>query len=220
MVDDEEPIRTLLEFNLRKAGFQALLAQNGAEAVEATRRDDPDVAILDVMLPDCDGFDLYRQITAVRPIPVLFLTARDSEVDRVLGLELGGDDYVTKPFSPRELVARVRAILRRAPRTEDEPQRVSFGEYQVDIDAHEVKRGGVTVPLTPKEFDLLVFMLRNKGKALARDELLDAVWGGDYFGDRRLIDVHIRHLREKLAIDPASPHWLQTVRGVGYRFEG
>ncbi|MDI3316017.1 MAG: response regulator transcription factor [Bacillota bacterium] len=230
LVDDESSIRKLLEFNLRKAGFQPLLAGTGREAMEILRTRHPDLAILDVMLPDCDGFDLYRRIAAERPMPVLFLTARDSEVDRVLGLELGADDYVTKPFSPRELVARVRAILRRTERAREaadgrapvgeEAPLLRSGDLVIDVRAHQVRRGGREVPLTPKEFELLLYLARHRGVALSRETLLQAVWGDDFFGDRRVVDVHVRHLREKLEADPARPVLIRTVRGVGYRFGG
>ncbi|MDI3297660.1 MAG: response regulator transcription factor [Bacillota bacterium] len=231
VVDDEGSIRKLLEFNLRKAGFQPLLAGSGREALEILRSRKPDLAIVDLMLPDVDGFDLYRRISAERPLPVLFLTARDSEVDRVLGLELGADDYVTKPFSPRELVARVRAILRRleraretaaagAPAAPGEPGLLRFDDLVIDLRGHRVTRAGREVALTPKEFELLAFLATHAGAALSRETLLEAVWGDDFFGDRRVVDVHIRHLREKVENDPSHPVLIRTVRGVGYRFGG
>ncbi|MCL6522141.1 MAG: response regulator transcription factor [Firmicutes bacterium] len=231
VVDDEPSIRKLLEFNLRKAGFEPLLAGSGAEAMEILRRRRPDLAIVDLMLPDADGFDLYRRMTAERPLPVLFLTARGGEADRVLGLEMGADDYVVKPFSPRELVARVRAVLRRWERQaeggrateigeEGEERTLRFDGLVIDLSGRRVTRGGRELGLTPKEFDLLAFLARHAGQALSRDRLLEAVWGEDFFGDRRVVDVHVRHLREKVEEDPSHPVLIRTVRGVGYRFGG
>lgn len=221
IVDDEESIRELVQFNLRKAGYQTAVAASGAECLSRFSQDQPDLVVLDLMLPDTDGFTLCRTLRQSAQVPVIFLTARDDEVDRVLGLELGADDYVTKPFSPRELVARVRAVLRRAGESAAQPQRdvVEAGDLVIDPARHEVRRRGRTVPLTPKEFELLVFLARNAGQALSRDQLLDSVWGPDYFGDGRLVDVHVRHLRAKVEDDPANPVYIKTVRGVGYRFD-
>ncbi len=224
IVDDEEAIRTLVEFNLRQAGFQTVSASNGSECLEAVERGKPDLVILDVMLPDVDGFDLYRALRRIRPVPVIFLTARDGEVDRVVGLELGADDYVTKPFSTRELVARVRAVLRRAAERRGAAEgaggdEIVAGELVIDLRRHEVRVGGRPVALTPKEFQLLAYLARHAGQALSRNRLLDEVWGRDFYGDPRIVDVHIRHLREKVEEEPGNPRHIKTVRGVGYRFD-
>ncbi len=221
VVDDEESIRELVQLNLRKAGYRTAAAATGAECLARVAEGRPDLVILDIMLPDTDGLTLCRVLRRDTAVPVIFLTARDDEVDRVLGLELGADDYVTKPFSPRELVARVRAVLRRAgengaPRS---PEALTAGDLVVDLARHEARRAGRPVPLTPKEFELLAFLVRHAGQALSRDRLLDSVWGADYFGDVRIVDVHVRHLREKIEADPANPVYIKTVRGVGYRFD-
>lgn len=223
VVDDEEPIRELVRFNLERAGFRVATAADGAEGLAAAERLRPDLVILDVMLPDGDGFSLYGAMSKVVSAPVIFLTARDDEMDRVVGLELGADDYVTKPFSPRELVARARAVLRRreprpapaAPATEV----LEFGDLVIDLARHEVRRAGDVPALTPREFALLACLARNPGRVLSRSQLLDQVWGENFFGDERIVDVHIRHLREKVEADPAAPRHIKTIRGVGYRFD-
>lgn len=224
VVDDEEAIRELVRFNLERAGFRVAVAADGAEALAQAARLRPDLVILDVMLPDADGFALYGQLARTAAAPVIFLTARDEETDRVVGLELGADDYVTKPFSPRELVARVRAVLRRQERrgasaAGDTPEVIRAGALTIDLARHEVRRGETVVPLTPREFDLLACLARNAGRVLTRGQILDQVWGENFYGDDRIVDVHIRHLREKLEPDAGEPRHIKTVRGVGYRFD-
>lgn len=222
VVDDEDSIRKLVAFNLEKAGYQVVEAANGASCLEQFQRHAPVCVILDIMLPDTDGFSLFRTLRQTSQAPVIFLTARDDEIDRVLGLELGGDDYVTKPFSPRELVARVGAVLRRSEGSESSAahDEVVMGDLRIHRARFEVYRGDRLIPLTPKEFELLDVLIRHAGTVLTREQLLDQVWGSDYFGDKRVVDVHIYHLREKLELDPSQPTLIRTVRGIGYRLEG
>jgi DNA-binding response OmpR family regulator len=204
-----------VDLYLRREGYRVLLAGDGEKGLEIFKRADPWIVILDVGLPGTrDGFDVCREIRARSMVPVLFLTARDDEVDRILGLELGADDYLVKPFSPRELVARVRAILRRT-REGPAPQEVlSVGDLEVDVRRREARRAGEVVALTTREFDLLAFLANNAGLALSRQQLLDGVWGSDWYGDERTVDVHVAQLRKKLGSDLP----LVTVWGVGYRF--
>jgi DNA-binding response OmpR family regulator len=215
VVEDDPHIADLVDLYLRREGFRVLLAEDGEKGLAFFGRENPWMVILDVGLPGSqDGFDVCREIRARSAVPVLFLTARDDEVDRVLGLELGADDYIVKPFSPRELVARVRAILRRT-RGGPPPQEVLTMEaLEVDLRRRETRRGGEVVPLTTREFDLLAFLADNAGLALSRQQLLDGVWGSDWYGDERTVDVHVAQLRKKLGADLP----LATVWGVGYRF--
>ena len=215
VIEDDPHIADLVDLYLRREGFRVLLAADGEKGLEIFGRDDPCIVILDVGLPGArDGFDVCRDIRARSKVPVLFLTARDDEVDRVLGLELGADDYLVKPFSPRELVARVRAILRRT-REGPAPQEViSVGDFDVDLRRREARQSGKAVALTTREFDLLAFLANNVGLALSRQQLLDGVWGMDWYGDERTVDVHVAQLRKKLGSDLP----LATVWGVGYRF--
>jgi DNA-binding response OmpR family regulator len=215
VVEDDAAIADLLDLYLRQAGFRPLLASTGERGIELVGQHGADLVVLDVGLPDLDGFDVCRRLRASSTVPVLFLTARDGEIDRVLGLELGGDDYVTKPFSPREVVARVRAILRRGHAAPTGPATViEIGDgVEIDLPRREVRRGTVPVALATREFDLLAHLARNQGVALTRQQLLDAVWGADWYGDERTVDVHVRQLRKK--VGPDLP--LATVWGVGYR---
>ena len=215
VVEDDPHIADLVDLYLRREGFRVLLAGDGDKGLEIFKQEDPWIVILDVGLPGSrDGFDVCREIRARSSVPVLFLTARDDEVDRILGLELGADDYLVKPFSPRELVARVRAILRRT-REGPAPQEViSLGELEVDMRRREARCAGEAIALTTREFDLLAFLANNVGLALSRQQLLDGVWGSDWYGDERTVDVHVAQLRKKLG--PDLP--LATVWGVGYRF--
>jgi DNA-binding response OmpR family regulator len=215
VVEDDPHIADLVDLYLRREGFRVLLAGDGEKGLELFRQEDPSIVILDVGLPGArDGFDVCRAIRAGSSVPVLFLTARDDEVDRILGLELGADDYLVKPFSPRELVARVRAILRRT-REGPAPQDViALGDLEVDIRRREARCAGDVVALTTREFDLLAFLANNVGLALSRQQLLDGVWGSDWYGDERTVDVHVAQLRKKLGSDLP----LATVWGVGYRF--
>jgi DNA-binding response OmpR family regulator len=215
VVEDDPHIADLVDLYLRREGFRVLLAGDGEKGLEIFRQEEPCIVILDVGLPGArDGFDVCRAIRAASSVPVLFLTARDDEMDRILGLELGADDYLVKPFSPREMVARVRAILHRT-REGPAPQEViTLGEVEVDVRRREARRSGAVVALTTREFDLLAFLANNVGLALSRQQLLDGVWGSDWYGDERTVDVHVAQLRKKLGSDLP----LATVWGVGYRF--
>jgi DNA-binding response OmpR family regulator len=215
VVEDDPHIADLVDLYLRREGFRVLLAADGDRGLALCKEADPWIVVLDVGLPGArDGFDVCREIRASNPVPVLFLTARDDEVDRVLGLELGADDYLVKPFSPRELVARVRAILRRTREGPPPQDVVQLGELEVDMRRREARWGGQPVALTTREFDLLAFFANNIGLALSRQQLLDGVWGADWYGDERTVDVHVAQLRKKLGTDLP----LTTVWGVGYRF--
>jgi DNA-binding response OmpR family regulator len=215
VVEDDPHIADLVDLYLRREGFRVLLAGDGEKGLQVFTQSDPCIVILDVGLPGArDGFDVCREIRARGATPVLFLTARDDEVDRILGLELGADDYLVKPFSPRELVARVRAILRRTREGPAPQEVVTLADLEVDLRRREARRVGVAVPLTTREFDLLAFLANNVGLALTRQQLLDGVWGTDWYGDERTVDVHVAQLRKKFG--PDLP--LVTVWGVGYRF--
>jgi two-component system alkaline phosphatase synthesis response regulator PhoP len=222
VVDDEEHILELVELYLGKEGYKVVSAQDGDAAVERFAMEKPDLLVLDIMLPGKDGLDVLREIRKTSRVPVIMLTARESEVDKVVGLELGADDYLTKPFSPRELVARVKAVLRRAGPHADEPEPViTRGGLTIDSGRRAVEvEGAGPVELTAKEFDLLYVMAANPGIVLTRERLMEKVWGYEYIGDTRTVDVYIRHLREKLADDADNPRFIETVRGVGYRFKG
>jgi DNA-binding response OmpR family regulator len=214
VVEDDPNIADLVDLYLRREGFRVIQAADGAAGLAAIDREAPRLAILDIGLPgDVDGLDVCRRVRAQGCLPVLMLTARDDEFDRVLGLELGADDYVTKPFSPRELVARVRAILRRTDRPAERPEVVVVGDVEVDAGRREARVRGAGVPLTAREFDLLRFLADNTGLALTRQQLLDGVWGAGWYGDERTVDVHVGQLRKKLG--EALP--LSTVWGIGYR---
>ena len=215
IVEDDPNIADLLDMYLRDAGFRVLQAAAGLRGLELIDQHHPELIVLDIGLPDIDGFEVCRRIRAKSNVPVLFLTARDGELDRILGLELGADDYVTKPFSPREIVARVKAILRRGqPDTRDAHDVVHVGDdYQIDITRREARCKGEAVALATREFDLLAHLARNQGIALTRQQLLDSVWGADWYGDDRTVDVHVRQLRKKLGDDLP----LATVWGIGYR---
>ena len=214
----------MLEYNFSKEGYNVITALDGSQALEVARRDKPDVILLDVMLPKMDGLEVCRILCKEMTVPILMLTAKDSEIDKIVGLEIGADDYLTKPFSMRELVARIRAMLRRSemvqikPPGQGEPIRV--GKLEIDTARRRASVGGSTLKLTAKEFDLLLFLAENKGIVFSREQLLDKVWGYDYPGDTRTVDVHVRWLREKIETDPGKPKYLITVRGVGYKLEG
>jgi DNA-binding response OmpR family regulator len=215
VVEDDPHIADLVDLYLRREGYRVLLAADGERGLEIFKQEEPSIVILDVGLPGRrDGFDVCREIRAHSSVPVLFLTARDDEVDRVLGLELGADDYLVKPFSPRELVARVRAILRRTREVPTPQEVVAVGDLVVDVRRREARRAGEVVALTTREFDLLAFLATNAGLALSRQQLLDGVWGTDWYGDERTVDVHVAQLRKKFGTDLP----LATVWGVGYRF--
>lgn len=223
VVEDEENLAFTLQYNLEREGYAVRVAHDGNAGLELVRTFSPDLLILDVMLPGVSGYDICKLVRRDSDLPILMLTARGEEVDKVVGLELGADDYVTKPFSVRELMARVRALLRR-PRasiqTIGSQGTLRSGDLEVDTFSHTVRKNGELVEFRPREFDLLALMVANPGRAYSRDQLLEALWGQDYIGDTRTIDVHVRWLRKKIEEEPSSPRRLVTVRGVGYRFEG
>ena len=220
VVEDEESISEPLAYMLRKEGFEVSVAADGPAGLTAFDRDGADLVLLDLMLPGLSGTEVCRELRNRSAVPVIMLTARDSEIDKVVGLELGADDYVTKPFSHRELVARIRAVLRRqAPATEDEGTTLEAGPVRMDVSRHLVTVAGETVQLPLKEFDLLELLLRNAGRVLTRGQLIDRVWGSDYVGDTKTLDVHVKRLRAKIEPDPAAPKHLLTVRGLGYKLD-
>ncbi|MFM2032414.1 MAG: hypothetical protein RLZZ297_1179 [Chloroflexota bacterium] len=220
LVEDDATLAEALQYNLEREGYQVLTAGDGMTALEIARRDAPDLLVLDVMLPRLDGFSVCRMLRKESTVPILMLTARQDEVDRIAGLELGADDYLTKPFSVGELMARIRAILRRSDRQSTENRDVvKIGALTLDAGSRRAWRDDNELQLSQKEFDLLSCLMRNRGLALSRDILLERVWGSDYVGDGRTVDVHIRWLREKIEIDPSVPVYLQTVRGIGYRLD-
>jgi two-component system response regulator RegX3 len=220
VVEDEEALADSVRYNLEREGYGVVVATDGRRAIERFRADGPSLVILDLMLPELSGLDVCRMIRAESDVPIIVVTAKDSEADKVTGLELGADDYVTKPFSMRELVSRVRANLRRVrPQGVVEPDEVLLGgPIRMDVGRHEVTVQGASVGLPPKEFELLEAFLRRKGRLLTREFLIEEVWGADYFGDTRTLDVHIKRLRRKLERDPHEPAHLLTVRGLGYKF--
>lgn len=219
IVDDEPKIVDLVRAYLEKDGYKALVAYDGKTALELARREKPALIVLDLMLPEVSGLDVCRQLRATSTVPIVMLTARDEESDKLIGLELGADDYVTKPFSPKELVARVRAVLRRTQAASTTTaNRLSLGDITIDFEAREVTVGEVPVELTPTEFNLLGALMRNAGRTLTRLQLLDAAMGEAFEGYERTIDTHIKNLRRKIENDPAHPTYIQTVYGVGYRF--
>jgi len=225
VVEDDQTLLEVLRYNLSKEGYKVLAATGGVQALEVARQEEPDLIVLDIMLPDLDGFEVCRILRKEMGTPMLMLTAKVGEVDKIVGLELGADDYMTKPFNLRELLARIRAMLRRAEIIQrdllgEPPRSLKLGDLEVDFTRHQVKLGDSLLILKPKEFDLLAFLARNRGRAFTREQLLEKVWGYDYVGDTRTVDVHIRWLREKIEVDPGSPCRLLTVRGVGYRLEG
>jgi two-component system response regulator RegX3 len=221
VVEDESAIVDAVSYALELEGFQVSSAHGGREGLEAARRLNPSVVLLDVMLPGMSGLDVCRQLRRESDVPIIMLTAKEGEADKVAGLELGADDYMTKPFSMRELVARVRAQLRRAAKSgalADSNEVLRSGAVELDVDAHEVRVAGEAVPVRPKEFDLLESLMRRRGRLATRETLIDEVWGPDYFGATKTLDVHIKRLRQKLESDPARPRHIVTVRGLGYKF--
>ncbi len=220
VVEDEESYSDALSYMLRKEGFEVAVATTGTAALEAFDRTGADLVLLDLMLPGLPGTEVCRTLRQKSNVPVIMLTAKDSEIDKVVGLELGADDYVTKPFSSRELVARIRAVMRR--RGEDEallPTALEAGPVRMDVERHVVTVRGESVQLPLKEFELLEVLLRNAGRVLTRMQLIDRVWGADYVGDTKTLDVHVKRLRAKIETDPANPEFIVTVRGLGYKFE-
>ncbi|MCI0709752.1 MAG: response regulator transcription factor [Chloroflexi bacterium] len=220
LVEDDQVLRETLVYNLSNEGHDVIAVGDGSEALELARTDEPELVVLDVMLPGLDGFTLCRLLRQESDVPIVMLTARDSEVDRIVGLELGADDYIVKPFGLGEFLARVRAALRRAPSTQSQTHVLKSGELTVDMLARRVTKNEQELNLSHKEFDLLATLLRNRGAVLSRDLLLEKVWGYGYDGQTKTVDVHVRWLREKIEEDPSNPRHIVTVRGVGYRFEG
>ncbi|HEX2621310.1 MAG TPA: response regulator transcription factor [Phototrophicaceae bacterium] len=219
VIDDEESILTVVEAYLKGDGNTIHLARDGVQGIAAFRRYTPDVVILDIMLPEMDGIEVLQQIRRESDVYVMMLTAKSEEFDRVLGLTVGADDYLTKPFSPRELVARVKAMLRRGRNTiQDDKQIFTFKHLKVDTGRHEVERDGQKIELTALEFKLLATLVTYAGMVLSREQLLERVWGYDFYGEDRVVDVHIGHIRQKLEIDPSDPQFVITIRGVGYKF--
>ncbi len=221
IVEDEVSFSDALSFMLRKEGFEVVVAADGNSGIEIFSRQGADIVLLDVMLPGISGTEVCRQLRQVSKVPIIMLTAKDSEIDKVVGLELGADDYVTKPFSSRELVARVRAVLRRQSAIDDlDPvgSELKSGPVVMDVDRHIVMVNGEEVKLPLKEFELLELLLRNAGRVLTRTQLIDRIWGTSYVGDTKTLDVHVKRIRSKIEPDPARPQYLETVRGLGYKF--
>lgn len=220
IVDDEKPIVDSIKYTLYKEGYDVVVSYDGEDALEKVRKENPDLIILDIMLPKLSGLEVCRIIRRTSNVPIIMLTARGEDMDRVVGLELGADDYVSKPFSMRELVARIKAVLRRAKMsvsTEAKTkEKLEFGDVVIDVKGRIVLKRGIPVDLSPKEFDLLVTLAENEGRVMSREYLLNHIWGDDFYGDDRTVDVHIRWLREKLEDDPSNPEHIQTVRGIGY----
>ena len=222
VVEDEESFSDALSYMLRREGFEAVVAASGTQALAEFDRSGADIVLLDLMLPGLPGTEVCRALRTKSNVPIIMLTAKDGEIDKVVGLELGADDYVTKPYSARELVARIRAVLRRRGDAAEAPPGdgvLEAGRVRMDVERHVVAVDGEMVPLPLKEFDLLEYLLRNAGRVLTRGQLIDRVWGADYVGDTKTLDVHVKRLRAKLEPDPANPVYLMTVRGLGYKLE-
>jgi two-component system, OmpR family, response regulator RegX3 len=222
VIEDESSFSEALSYVLTKEGYQVTVADTGDGAIKAFDKEGADLVLLDLMLPGLSGTEVCRQIRTRSQVPIIMLTAKDSEVDKVVGLELGADDYVTKPYSKAELIARIKAVLRRgsAESTEKIETVISAGPVEIDIESHKVKVLGEYVSFPLKEFELLEFLVRNSGRVLTRVQLIDRIWGSDYFGDTKTLDVHIKRLRAKIEKDPANPVFILTIRGLGYKFEG
>ena len=224
VVEDDQNLLATLKYNLDRDGYDVITATDGAQALEIARSEKPELIILDLMLPQLSGFEVCRILRKEMTVPILMLTAKTEETDKVVGLEIGADDYMTKPFSMRELLARVRAMLRRARMTEPEPAEektlLKIGDLEIDPARHIAALRGTTLELTPKEYDLLSFLARNRGFVFSREQLLERVWGYDYAGNTRTVDVHIRWLRKKIENAPRNPEYILTVRGAGYKLEG
>jgi two-component system OmpR family response regulator len=224
IVEDDSNLLATLKYNLSRESYDVVTAVDGAQALEVSRKEKPNLIVLDVMLPELSGYDVCRILRKEMTVPILMLTAKTEEVDKIVGLEIGADDYVAKPFSMRELLARVRALLRRAdmskPQAVSEQKYLKISDLEIDISRHKAFCRSVPLDLTPKEYDLLVFLASNVGFVYSREQLLEKVWGYDYTGDTRTVDVHIRWLRKKIEIDPTHPRRILTVRGAGYKLEG
>jgi two-component system, OmpR family, response regulator RegX3 len=219
VVEDEESYSDALSYVLRKEGFEVAVAETGPDALDEYDRAGADIVLLDLMLPGLSGTEVCRALRSRGNVPVIIVSAKDTEVDKVVGLELGADDYVTKPYSPRELLARIRAVLRRGQDVELLPDTLEAGPVRMDVERHVVTVGGAEIRLPLKEFELLEMLLRNTGRVLTRGQLIDRIWGADYVGDTKTLDVHVKRLRSKLEKDPSNPSHLVTVRGLGYKFD-
>ena len=222
IVEDEASFSEALEFLLKREGFDVEVADDGRKAIDQFEKNGADLILLDLMIPEVSGTEVCRIIRTTSQVPIIMLTAKDAEIDKVVGLELGADDYVTKPYSSRELLARIKAVLRRQPgssEVSDSPDSLTVGPIQMNIDKHQVSVNGVLITLPLREFELLEFFMRNPSRVLTRNQIIDRVWGGDYFGDTKTLDVHVKRLRAKIEADPANPVLLQTIRGLGYKLE-
>lgn len=222
IVEDESSFSEALSFLLSKEGFEVLIAETGTQALSKFETEAPDLILLDLMIPEISGTEVCRTIRTKSQVPIIMLTAKDSEIDKVVGLELGADDYVTKPYSARELTARIKAVLRRQSNPEIEgtnPGIFEIGTVRVDVDRHQVTVNGISASLPLKEFQLLEYLIRNAGRVLPRHQIIDRIWGADYFGDTKTLDVHVKRLRAKIEVDPADPKIIQTIRGLGYKYE-
>jgi two-component system response regulator RegX3 len=223
IIEDEPSFSEALSFLLEKEGYSTHIAETGKQGLDAFGTEEFDLVLLDLMIPEVSGVDVCRKIRSTSQVPIIMLTAKDSEIDKVVGLELGADDYVTKPYSSRELVARIKAVLRRGSVESSSDGEVSgvhaAAGIRMDVERHQVTVNGDLISLPLKEFELLEFLLRNPGRVLTRGQLIDRVWGGDYYGDTKTLDVHIKRLRSKIEVDPANPVLIQTIRGLGYKFE-
>jgi two-component system response regulator RegX3 len=222
IIEDEISFSEALSFLLEKEGYSTVVAETGKQGLDAFKSDNFDLVLLDLMIPEVSGIDVCRTIRTTSAVPIIMLTAKDSEIDKVVGLELGADDYVTKPYSSRELVARIKAVLRRGSLDGDATESTSvhsIAGIKMDIERHQVTVNDAAINLPLKEFELLEFLMRNAGRVLTRGQLIDRVWGGDYYGDTKTLDVHIKRLRSKIEVDPANPLLIQTIRGLGYKFE-
>lgn len=221
IIDDEEHIVELIRYNLENAGYETVEAYNGVDGLSLAKSEKPTLILLDVMLPLMDGLEVCKNLRSTdqtKGIPIIMLTAKSEEIDKILGLELGADDYITKPFSVRELTARIKAVLRRSSSEVEDSAVFSFSDVLIDYDKHQVTKNEKKVELTLKEYELLDILVKNRGKVMKRDVLLDKIWGYEYVGETRTVDVHIRHLRQKLEDDDKNPVYIETVRGIGYRF--
>jgi len=222
IVEDESSFSEALAFLLGKEGFEVSVAEDGRAALDTFAKEGADLILLDLMIPEISGVDVCRTIRTTSKVPIIMLTAKDAEIDKVVGLELGADDYVTKPYSSRELIARINAVLRRGisdAELHGELEIITVGSIRLDTARHQASNNGVPIALPLKEFELLEFLMRNSGRVLTRSQLIDRVWGGDYFGDTKTLDVHIKRLRSKIEVDPANPILIQTIRGLGYKLE-
>ena len=222
IIEDEISFSEALSFLLEKEGYSTVVAETGKQGLDSFKSDNFDLVLLDLMIPEVSGIDVCRTIRTTSAVPIIMLTAKDSEIDKVVGLELGADDYVTKPYSSRELVARIKAVLRRGSLDGDATESTSvhsIAGIKMDIERHQVTVNDAAINLPLKEFELLEFLMRNAGRVLTRGQLIDRVWGGDYYGDTKTLDVHIKRLRSKIEVDPANPLLIQTIRGLGYKFE-